>query len=349
MKLDVSIKKKMKGFALDIQFQCEKECLGILGASGCGKSMTLKCIAGVEKPDEGRIELDGQVLFDSERGINLPPQKRGIGYLFQNYALFPTMTVAENIAAAVKGREGRKERVQRQVKRFQLEGLEERYPYQLSGGQQQRAAFARMMAAEPKSILMDEPFSALDGYMKDVLQREVKEHLAVFEGISVLVSHSRDEIYNLSSDLLIMDEGRAVGRGPTKALFCNPKTRTAARLTGLKNFSEVEKISDYKVYAKDWHLTLQTKEYVDEDVKYAGVRGHHMVSVYEDGPENVLPVEVTGYTELPFETQYFIRNARHKESTPVWWMVPREDFGSVKLERIPPYLYFPPEEVMLLK
>lgn len=349
MKLEVSIKKSMKGFALDVQFQCTEECLGILGASGCGKSMTLKCIAGVERPDEGHIELDGKVLFDSRKGINLPPQKRGIGYLFQNYALFPTMTVAENIGAAVKKRVDRENEVKEQVRRFQLEGLEGRYPHQLSGGQQQRAAFARMMAAGPKSILMDEPFSALDGYMKDVLQREVKEHLAAFEGISVLVSHSRDEIYNLSADLLIMDDGRTVGRGKTKELFQNPGTRAAARLTGLKNFSEVEKINDHKVYAKDWHLTLQTKEYVDEDVKYAGVRGHHMVSVYEDKPENVLPVEVTGYTELPFETQYFVRNARHRESTPIWWMVPREDFTAVNLQGIPPYLYFPPEEVMLLK
>ena len=198
-------------------------------------------------------------------------------------------------------------------------------------------------------LILDEPTAGLDPKGRDDILGLVAR-LHAEQGMTViLVSHSRDEIYNLSADLLIMDDGRTVGRGKTKELFQNPGTRAAARLTGLKNFSEVEKINDHKVYAKDWHLTLQTKEYVDEDVKYAGVRGHHMVSVYEDKPENVLPVEVTGYTELPFETQYFVRNARHRESTPIWWMVPREDFTAVNLQGIPPYLYFPPEEVMLLK
>ena len=167
MRLSVDIHKDFGPFRLDAAFTTDSGAVtGLLGASGCGKSVTLRCIAGIETPDEGHIELDGEVLFDSAAHINLSPQRRRVGYLFQNYALFPNMTVEQNIAAGVRDKAGRKETAERLIHAFYLEGNEHKYPRQLSGGQQQRVALARILANEPRALLLDEPFSALDSYLK---------------------------------------------------------------------------------------------------------------------------------------------------------------------------------------
>ena len=171
MALSVHIKKKLKDFELAVDFDMEEGIVGFLGSSGCGKSMTLKCIAGIETPDDGRIVLDDEVLFDKKAGIDLSPQKRKVGYLFQNYALFPHMTVRQNIEAGLeasgKSKQEKKDIVERLLEQFHIKELENSYPVRISGGQQQRAALARMMAAEPKFLLLDEPFSALDTYLKE--------------------------------------------------------------------------------------------------------------------------------------------------------------------------------------
>ena len=164
MSLYVDIEKHLPGFHLRTSFEAGNEILSILGASGCGKSLTLKCIAGIETPDRGRIVLDGRVLFDSQKRINLPVRDRKIGYLFQTYALFPHMTVRENIACGLTSRD--RSFVGSWVEKFYLSGLEDHYPSQLSGGQQQRTALARMLASRPSLIMLDEPFSALDDYLK---------------------------------------------------------------------------------------------------------------------------------------------------------------------------------------
>ena len=167
MALYVDIEKKCGDFLLKVKFTAQKEVLGLLGASGCGKSMTLKCIAGIERPDAGRILLNGRTLFDSAAGIDLPPQQRRVGYLFQNYALFPNMTVAENILFGAVGNEAaKKAKMQDSLERFNLKGLEKAYPSELSGGQQQRVAFARVLSSAAELLLLDEPFSALDSFLK---------------------------------------------------------------------------------------------------------------------------------------------------------------------------------------
>lgn len=240
MSVEVRITKDFGAFKLDIDFKSESKRIGILGASGCGKSLTLKSIAGIEKPDKGRIAVGERTLYDSSKRIILTPKERRCGYLFQNYALFPTMTVAKNIGIGLKcGKTEREERVRNIMKRFGLEGLEKRFPGELSGGQQQRAALARIMVYEPDVILLDEPFSALDVYLKDKMQRECMELLKDYPGIVILVSHSRDEIYRFSEEAMVIDKGRIIVHKPTKELFANPETVEAARLTGCKNILEV--------------------------------------------------------------------------------------------------------------
>ena len=171
MELIVSLEKKLPAFTLKAGFTLKDEVFALLGASGCGKSMTLKCIAGIERPDKGHIVLDGKVLFDSEQQINLPPQKRQIGYLFQHYALFPNMTIAENIRFVMPPNTAHNDKtIQKLLNTFQLTDLADTYPAALSGGQQQRAALARILATPAKILLLDEPFSALDSYLKGQME-----------------------------------------------------------------------------------------------------------------------------------------------------------------------------------
>ncbi|GHU25171.1 hypothetical protein FACS1894164_13680 [Spirochaetia bacterium] len=217
MGITVSIRKRLsRDFSLEIDFEMDAGCLGILGASGCGKSMTLKCIAGIETPDEGHIEVNGRIFFDSDKKINLKPQVRRVGYLFQNYALFPRMTVLENITVALPGsRQTLRACAVEWLERFDLTGFEHRYPSQLSGGQQQRVALARMLIREPEVILLDEPFSALDTNLRESMQLQFIELLKTHNDV-IMVTHSRDEAYQLCTDILVMDAGRALGKGPTK-------------------------------------------------------------------------------------------------------------------------------------
>ena len=170
MSLEVNITKKLDGFTLRAEFTAGSTATALLGASGCGKSMTLRCIAGIVKPDAGRIVLDGRVLFDSEQHIDLPPQQRGVGLLFQNYALFPNMTVEQNILCGLKAEKDkavRRERCAEMLRAMRLEALAKRYPAQLSGGQQQRTALARILVGRPRILMLDEPFSALDSYLRE--------------------------------------------------------------------------------------------------------------------------------------------------------------------------------------
>ena len=232
MSLQAAIKKRFSGFSLDVSLNTDGGVMGILGASGSGKSMTLKCIAGIETPDEGRIVLNGRVLFDSEKHINLPPQKRKVGYLFQNYALFPNMTVETNIAAGLSGsKEEKQEAVARMIRLFKLEGLEKRYPSQLSGGQQQRVAIARALCTNQPLILFDEPTSALDPEMVGEVLNVMKE--LADEGLTmIIVTHEMEFAKNVSTRTIFMDNGYVVEDESPDILFTNPKNeRTRTFLT----------------------------------------------------------------------------------------------------------------------
>ena len=240
MSLRVDIEKRLGDFTLQANFETREQTLALLGASGCGKSVTLKCIAGIMTPDRGRIELDGQVLFDSGKGINLPPQKRRVGYLFQQYALFPNMTVQQNIRCGIRTRGAERERlVREQMHRFRLEGLEKAYPAQLSGGQQQRVALARILAGEPKAVLLDEPFSALDSYLKWSLEAELTQMLAAFSGPLVWVSHDLGECWRNCRTVCVLEQGRTGPVTDLETLVRRPATVEQARLAGCRNIYPV--------------------------------------------------------------------------------------------------------------
>ena len=233
MSLSVDIEKKLGAFHLRSQFEAPDETMALLGASGCGKSMTLKCIAGIVTPDRGRIVLGGRVLFDSEKKINLPPQQRRVGYLFQQYGLFPNMSVEQNILCALKKEKdpaARRAACAEALRAMRLEELAKRLPGALSGGQQQRAALARILAAKPRILMLDEPFSALDSYLREEVEGEVGSLLAGFAGTALLVTHNRDEAYRLCREMIVMDSGEVLRAGTTKEVFADPRTRAAARL-----------------------------------------------------------------------------------------------------------------------
>lgn len=257
MALYVDIEKKLGSFHLRAKFEVDGETLALLGASGCGKSMTLKCIAGIERPDRGRIVLDGETLFDSEAHIDLPPQKRRVGYLFQQYALFPNMTAEQNILCGIRSgtRAEKRRALSEAVRMFRLEGLEKKLPAQLSGGQQQRVALARILCSKPKAILLDEPFSALDGFLKWNLELELSELLAGFAGPIIWVSHDLGECRRNCGCVCVMESGRTGGVMALDALIAHPDSLSAARLTGCKNFFPVS-AHDGGLEILPWQLFL---------------------------------------------------------------------------------------------
>jgi len=189
--LFVDIEKYLPGFNLSVTFNCQNQPLGLLGASGSGKSLILRSLAGVETPSRGRIVLNGRILFDSEKGINLPSRQRRIGFVVQNYALFPHLTVAENIAFGLSKNLSKKvikQQIANQLELVQLPGMENRYPHQLSGGQQQRVAIARALASHPEALLLDEPFSALDTHLRAQLERQMIKTLSNYDGVTILIA-----------------------------------------------------------------------------------------------------------------------------------------------------------------
>ena len=307
--LCLNIFKPLSGFALDVGFDIGPEVLGILGASGSGKSMTLRCIAGLETPTSGKIAVNGKVLFDSAEGINVPSKDRRIGFLFQNYALFPHLSVAQNVAFGLQHlSESEQElRVKEQLISVQMSGLENRYPHELSGGQQQRVALARAIAPSPDLLLLDEPFSALDTHLRSQLERELMQTLANYRGITLFVSHNLEEVYRVCKNLLVLAEGRPIAFDTKENIFDRPGNFTVALLTGCKNFSAAKPISVTAVEAIDWGCTLTVVEPIPKSLVSVGIRAHQLSFVSGCDRENTFACWIASTVETPHRVTLYLK------------------------------------------
>ncbi len=309
MSLKVDILKKLPNFTLEVSFEAGDETLGFLGASGSGKSLTMRCIAGIVKPDEGRIIVDDQVFFDSAAKINLSPQKRKTALLFQNYRLFPNLSVAENIGAGIAKAKSRSERqalIDQEIHRFGLESLRDRHPKQLSGGEQQRVALARMMASQPGILMLDEPFSALDAYLKELLEQSLLGIFDNFGGTILYVSHDIDEALRFCDRIAVVDEGEIVDFCTRESLVNHPNSKASIRLSGCKNIPAARYVDDHHVYIPLWNITLATESVVPKDVVALGVRAFYLQRA--EGPgENCFHVQVDRTSDSRFERAALLR------------------------------------------
>lgn len=349
MELTVDIKKELHDYTLELKLNHQGGCLGILGPSGCGKSMGLKSIAGLVTPDSGLIRLGEKTLYSSAERINQKPQLRKTGYLFQSYALFPNMTVAENVGSGISSRNrARNQIVASYIEQFRLSGLENYYPGKLSGGQQQRAALARILASSPNLLLLDEPFSAMDAGLRETLRLELLHVLENYHGLSILVTHDKDEVYQLCDRLIVMEQGQVLCCGSTKNIFDNPGKYQAALLTGCRNISPIRRLGENQLLALHWNLTLTTEEKITEQTKAVAIRPHCLVPVSEEEAEalkgqpgaNLIPVNTPFLSNLPFEWEFCLENN-------ICWTV-KKTFRSSLRPPVPLWLRVLPKDLLLL-
>ena len=307
MSLEVDIEKKFKGFHLQSQFTADDETMGLLGASGCGKSLTMRSIAGIERPDSGKIVVNGTVFFDRAPGkkarVDLSPQQRKTALLFQNYMLFPNLTVAQNVAAGIAKDVSPADRdamVQAELKRFGLSGFEKRYPVQLSGGQQQRVALARMLAARPGILMLDEPFSALDAHLKSVLEQNLVSLFDAFRGTILYVSHDIDEALRFCDRIAVVEAGHIMEMGTGDDLVNRPQSQAGIKLSGCKNATPAERVGARRVWLPKWGVEVETAADVPEGVKCLGVRAFFLERA--DGPgRNCFRMRVDRVSDSRFE------------------------------------------------
>ena len=314
MSLSVSIKKSFPAFTLDVDIEAGNETIGWLGESGCGKSLTMRCIAGIETPDEGKIVVNGKTFFEREAGkrpaVNLSPQERKTALLFQNYMLFPNLTVAENVAAGIDRKPPKEERnaqVDAELKRFGLDGFGKRYPSQLSGGQQQRVALARMLAAKPDILMLDEPFSALDAHLKGVLEQNLAGLFETFHGTILYVSHDIDEALRFCDRIAVIEKGHVMEVSTGNNLVNNPQSAASIRLSGCKNTTPAHRIDDHRVFLPAWGIEVETDKsapenltYIPENLTYMGVRAFFLERAEEPG-RNIYRVRVVRTSDSRFD------------------------------------------------
>lgn len=355
--LFVDIHKHLPGFSLQVQFNSDNQPLGILGASGSGKSMLLRCLAGTETPTEGRIVLNGRVLFDSKQGINIPSRDRRIGFIFQNYALFPHLTVAENIAFGLpqqRSKSAIKQQVAAQLAAVDLGSFGDRYPHQLSGGQQQRVALARALASQPEVLLLDEPFSALDTHLRSQLERELMVTLNAYPGVTLFVTHNMEEVYRVAEKLLVLEQGRAIAHAPKQAIFEHPQMESIARLTGCKNFSRAALSGGQQVEAIDWGCVLEVVEPIPDRLVSIGIRAHQIRFQLSVPPQssNAFPCWLAATSETPHRVTLYLKLHQPATSSKDYHLqaeVFKEKWEKLKDWSFPWYIRLDPIRLILLQ
>ena len=340
MSLYLDIEKRLGSFLLKVRLDAADETVSLLGASGSGKSLTLRCIAGIERPDRGRIIINGVTVFDSEKKIDLPPQKRRVGILFQNYALFPHMTVVENIRTGAL-RVQNTTAVSEVMESMGLTALADRYPCQLSGGEQQRTALARILVSKPRILLLDEPFSALDSHLRFRLEQQVRQVIRDFGGTVLLVSHDRDEVFRMSDRIAVVDRGHFQTVGTVAQVFADPVTRMGAALTGCKNISAVKQLSPTRIIASDWGMVLKIPA-TDRKIEAVGIRMHDIVP----GPgENSFLCPVVEVAENPFSVTIMVQV--RPDAMPIGVELSKERWKQLENDNL--QICLPPEKLLLLQ
>jgi molybdate transport system permease protein len=271
--------------------------------------MTLRMIAGISTPDRGRIVLNGRVLFDIATGCNIPAADRRVGLVFQDYALFPHLTVAENVGFGLARfpKSERPTRIWKQLEQMGIAELANRYPSQISGGQRQRVAIARCLAMEPDALLLDEPFAALDPHLRRRTEEQLRATLASFSGAVVFVTHDMEEAFRFCSDLQVLENGRVIASGPKHKLFEQPRTVAAAQLTGCKNIVTATRLSDDRIHVDAWECQLQTAIEVPEVLTHVGFRSHQFGFQRAGIDENTFPCWLVSTSEAPHEMTIYLR------------------------------------------
>ena len=351
--LIVEIAKDLPSFSLTASLNADDQPLGILGASGSGKSMTLRCIAGLETPTRGRIMLNKRILFDSKQKINLPCRQRRIGFVFQNYALFPHMRVARNIGFGLQHlpKEERWERVQKYLHLMQLQGLEKRYPHQLSGGQQQRVALARALAIEPEAILLDEPLSALDNYLRSQIEQLLADVFANYQGVVLFVTHKLEEAYRICEELVILDRGEVISYGNKHDIFQHPPNFKVAQLTECKNFSRLQVVDQHTIKAIDWHCSLKIVTPLNLTLEHVGIRAHHLKFVTKPDTVNTFPCWLVRNSETPHRMTLYLKlhsPGNHKLDYHLQGEVFKEKWYEIKQQPFPWYVQLDPHKLILM-
>lgn len=349
----LDLEKHSENFNLQVALSAGQHPLGILGSSGSGKSMTLRCIAGVETPTVGKIVLNGRTLFDSEQQINVPSHQRNISLVFQDYALFPHLTIAQNIAFGLqhlpKSRQA--ERVAQQLALVQLQSLGNRYPHQLSGGQQQRVALARALVTEPEALLLDEPFSALDTHLRSQMERQLIETLSMYQGVTVFVTHNLEEAYRICETLLVMSSGMVLMNDSKHQIFEHPRTVPVAQITGCKNFSRAIVQHADRIEAIDWGISLQVAEAIPEELSHVGIRAEQLSIVGTIEQQNTYPCWLTTTSEAPHRITLFLRfntAPTHPQDYHVQAEISKECWNTIKNQPFPWYVWLNPLRLMPL-
>jgi molybdate transport system permease protein len=352
--LEVQVERALATFSLQVGFRTGQGAIGLLGASGAGKSMTLRMIAGIVKPDGGRIVLNGHVLFDGQTGQNIAASRRRIGVVFQDYALFPNMTVAGNVGFGLSAFPASERRVlvQQQLERLHITELSERYPSEISGGQRQRVAIARCMAIEPDALLLDEPFAALDPHLRRQTEEQLRETLAAYHGAIVFITHDMEEAFRFCKDLLVLDGGKVIASGPKHELFERPQTVVAARLTGCKNIVAARRIGANRIAVNDWNCELQAASPVPETVTHVGVRSHQIVFMPGNNEENAFPCWLVSTSEAPHEMTIYLRlHAAPLAGEPAHLQadLPKDVWLTLSVQPQPWRVQFHPARLLLLR
>ncbi len=352
--LEANVERRLESFTLRAHVRAGGAgAVGLLGPSGSGKSMTLRMIAGLTTPTRGRIVLNGRTLFDKATGVNLPTAQRRVGMVFQQYALFPHRTVMDNVAFGVWNVSAgeRRVRVERLLARMGLVELAQRYPRELSGGQAQRVALARALAMEPSALLLDEPFAALDPYLRRQTEEQMRATLATFNGPVVFVTHDMEEAFRFCSELVVLADGKVIASGPRQQLFDKPGTVTAAQLTGCKNIAAASRSAGGRISVPAWECDLNPST-EPTGVTHVGYRSHQFLFQAAPGTANTFPCWLVSMSEAPHEMTLYLRLHTKPQTGAVPHVqadLPKDAWRKLQTEPQPWRITLDPERLLLLR